>query len=172
MNIIELSYLELKTFTEQDASDYCQLNSIISENITELDLFGNELTDITGIKLFKNLKELLLFDNDKLKNISAVQYLNNLEVLKSVNCNIKNISVLKNLIKLKRLDLGYNQITDISVIQYLKNIEILDIRELKLESDQIKYINSLKDLKQLYCQKGFKDMSVLNQLNKNIRIIK
>ena len=127
MNEIYLSGLNLKTFTEQDALDYCLLNNINSDNITELYLHNNELTDITGVKLFKNLKEL---------------YISN------------------------------NEIKDISVIKYLKDLEYLDITNLKLESDQIQYINSLKNIKELRCYKGFKDMSVLNKLNNNIETIK
>ena len=127
MNILILNNLELKTFTEQDALDYCLLNNINSDNITELYLHNNELTDITGVKLFKNLKEL---------------YISN------------------------------NEIKDISVIKYLKDLEYLDITNLKLESDQIQYINSLKNIKELRCYKGFKDMSVLDKLNKNIIINK
>ena len=128
INEIILINLELKTFTKQDAEDYCLLNNLNNDDIIELYLWNNELTDITGIKLFKNLEAL-------------------------------------------RLD--YNQlINNISVIKYLKKLKYLGIINLELKSDQIKYINSLKNLKELYCEKGFKDMSVLNQLNNNIKVIK
>ena len=118
--ILHLNSLELKTFTEQDAVDYCLLNNLIPEEILILFLYSNNLTDISGIKLFKNLE---------------------------------------------RLSLQYNQIKDISAVKDLNKLEILDIRGLELKSDQIEYIKPLKNLKQLYCREGFKDMSVLNQLN-------
>ena len=145
--IIWLNNLELKAFTEQDALDYCQINDINPDNITVLSLFNNKLTDILGVKLFKNLNELNLFNN-----------------------LITDISVFKYLTELKKLFLGNNKIKDISAIQYLNNLEILNIEDLKLESNQIQYINSLKNLKYLYCYNGFKDMSVTKQLNKNINI--
>jgi len=63
-----------------------------------------------------------------------------------------------------------NKLTNILFVKYLNNLKYLNISY--LESDQIKYINSLKNLKELSCRNGFKDMSVLNQLNKNINIIK
>jgi len=122
---INLNSLELKTFTEQDALDYCQLNNINPDNITELFLNNNKLTDISGIMVFKNIENLYL---------------------------------------------SYNKITDISVIQYLKKLCFLDMEYLELESEQIKYIKSLKNLKTLYCNKGFKNMSVLSELNNNIEI--
>jgi len=145
--IIDLYSLKLITFTEQDALDYCLLNNINSNNIKTLYLNSNELTDISGVKLFKNLEILSLGFNE-----------------------ITDISVIKNLKNLKQLYLDDNKVEDIFVLNYLNNIEVLDIKNLQLESDQIQYINSLKNLKYLYCYNGFKDMSVTKQLNKNINI--
>ena len=81
-----------------------------------------------------------------------------------------DISALKDLKNLELLYLGNNQIIDISVLKYLNNLEILGINELKLESDQIQYIKFLKNLKKLSCDKGFKDMKIIKQLNNSIKI--
>ena len=150
MNEIILIKLKLKTFTEQDALDYCLLNNTNHLNIFQLWLSNNELTDISGIRLFKNLKELYLSNN-----------------------KLTDISVLKDLNKLKTLNLSYNnKIKDISNLKNLNNLQYLCIQYLKLELDQIKYIQSLKNLEKLYCENGFKDMKVIKQLNKNIKVIK
>ena len=125
-NELNLSQLKLKTFTEQDTSDYCLLNNLNPSNIILLDLSINELTDISGIRLFKNL-EILWLD--------------------------------------------YNFIKDISVIQYLKNLKELSIQNLELKSDQIRYINSLKNLETLFYINGFKNMSFIDKLN-DIKILK
>ena len=155
--------LKLKTFTEQDVEDYCLLNNINPDNITELDLNNNELTDISGIKLFKNLKQLNTGYN-KLTDISVLKDLINLTELYIHNNKITDISVLKKLIKLEKLHMGYNKIKDISVLSNFKNIKTLYIDNLQLESDQIEYIKSLKKLKSLWPEKGFKNMKVLKQL--------
>jgi len=102
MNAIILKYLNLKIFSEQDIIDYCLLNDINPDDIIYLDLSINELTDITGIKLFKNLEHLYLESN-----------------------NISDISVLKNLKKLENLGLQNNGLTDISVLKYLKKLNAL-----------------------------------------------
>jgi len=73
MNKIRLSNLELKTFTEQDTSDYCQLNSINHEDIIYLNLQYNELTDISVIQNFKNLQEL--WCKNGFKNMSVTEQL-------------------------------------------------------------------------------------------------
>ena len=168
-NKINLKFIQLKTFTEQDALDYCLLNDINPDNITELDLSWNKPGDISGIKLFKNLKELWL-DNNKLTDISFLKDLTELKILNISYNQITDISVLKNLNNLEVLYLNNNEIKDISVIQYLNSLEILDIAYLELESDQIKYINSLKNLEELWCDYGFKDMDITDKLNKNIEI--
>ena len=144
INIItEINFfnLDLKTFTEQDVLDYCQINNINPDNIIKLWLHDNKATDISGIKLFKNLQNLYLYFNQ-----------------------LTDISVIKNLKQLQDLNIGHNKITDISVIQYLKNLEILLIENLKLESDQIQYIKSLKNLKELWCRNGFKNKSVFKSV--------
>ena len=73
--------LKLKTFTEQDVEDYCLLNNINPDDIIIIYLNNNELTDISGIKLFKNLGYLRSIKENLIKNISIIQYLNNLETL-------------------------------------------------------------------------------------------
>ena len=186
MNEIKLINLKLKTFTEQDVLNYCLLNNINPGNIIELYLFNNELTDISGIKLFKNLRQLnigynkitdisvlkdlinlteLYMYNNQIKDISVLKNLTKLNILNIGFNKIKDISVLSNLIKLKKLYLNNNKIKDISVIKDLKDLEILNIDNLELESDQIQYINSINNLQELWCENGFKDMKVLKQLN-------
>ena len=144
MNEIILNDLELKTFTEQDIQDYCLLNDINPDNIIVLNLNYNKLTDISGIRLFKNLKNL---------------YLNNNQ--------IKDISAVKNMGSIFSLDISDNLISEISVLSnlnYLKNLKIIN---LKLELDQIKYINNCKSLDILYCFEGFKDMKNIEKLNRD-----
>ena len=59
MKILKLNSLQLKTFTEQDTEDYCLLNNINPNDIRIINLKNNQLTDISGIKLFKNLKKII-----------------------------------------------------------------------------------------------------------------
>ena len=102
MNKLQLNNLKLKTFTEQDALDYCLLNNINPNNIIELYLQDNKLTDISGIKIFKNL-EILFLSNNRIKDISIIQYLNNLKTLWIDGNKIKDILILRNLNNFKEL---------------------------------------------------------------------
>ena len=96
---IKLNNLELKTFTEQDVLDYCQLNNLNPDNIYELTIDYNKLSNISGVKLFKNLK-ILNIGYNLLENINIVKNLINLKTLTVMNNKIKDISVLKDLTNL------------------------------------------------------------------------
>ena len=150
IKLINLNELKLKTFTEQNVLDYCQLNSINPNNIKTLLLSSNELTDISEIKLFKNVEYLDIANNE-----------------------LTDISVLKVFKNLTDLYISFNKIKDISVIQYLKKLQILDIDNLELKSDQIEYIKLLKNLKHLYSENGFKNKTIIKKLfikNANISV--
>ena len=96
MNKINLNNLLLKTFTEQDALDYCQINNINPYDIIELNLNNNKLTDISGLRLFKNVKYLHLYNN-QIKDISVIQYLTDLKILYLSGNIISDTAVLKKL---------------------------------------------------------------------------
>ena len=122
MNKLDLRLLDIKTLNEQDILDYCQLNSIDINKITYLDLGYNELTDISGIKLFKNLKILNLDCNkNKLKDISVIQNLNKLKELSIINLNLESDQIL-----------------------YIKNIKILYCREGFKDMNILKKLNNIQ----------------------------
>ena len=169
MNKIELNNLGIQKLTEQDSFDYCSINNINPENITKLYLNNNNLTDISGIKLFKNLINLYI-DSSRLENISVLKYLINLKELYLSNNNIKDISILKYLSELEILNISSNEIRNISAVKNLINLKHLNIQSLLLESNQIKYLKRLKNLKFLYCKNAFKNMDIVNELSSNIKM--
>ena len=126
MNIINLEKLQLKTFTEQDALDYCQINNINPDNITELYFQNNELTDISGVKLFKNL-EYLDIKNNEIKDISVIKKLKNLQYLRISSLRLKSdqIKHINNIKSLKTLYCirGFENMSDVNKLN--KNLGVL-----------------------------------------------
>ena len=116
---MNLNNLNLKTFTEQDALDYCLLNDINPNKIIQLNLNFNKLTDISGIKIFKNLNNLMLFNN-----------------------KIKNLTFLKDLKNIKQLEIANTQIKDLSLIP--ENLEYLGLNNLKLNKKSFEFIINKK----------------------------
>ncbi|MEG3959645.1 leucine-rich repeat domain-containing protein, partial [Microcoleus sp. herbarium2] len=83
-------------------------------HLTELDLYNNQITDISFLGLLTNLTELDLFDN-QITDISFLGSLTNLIIL-NLGCNqITDISALRKLTHLKKLELFDNQITALCV---------------------------------------------------------
>lgn len=123
-------------------------------NLTELRLFGNEITDISplsglvkltilhldsnlisDIDALSNLTNLtmLMMNNNQIADITALSGLNNLETLLSLSGNeITDIAALSNLTHLMRLDLADNKIIDISVLSNLGNLTGLGLANNKI----------------------------------------
>ena len=84
-----------------------------STNLTSLNLWGNNISDISPVAELTKLKLLELGEND-ISNIAVVTRLTNLTFLSLGGNNISDISVVAGLTKLGRLFLERNNISDIS----------------------------------------------------------
>jgi Leucine-rich repeat (LRR) protein len=80
---------------------------------TELDLGGNETSDLSPLNGLTNLNELELWGNE-ITDVSPLAGLTNLEKLHLGDNQISDLSPLKGLTKLEKLWLDGNQITDLS----------------------------------------------------------
>lgn len=91
------------------------------EQLTSLEAYDMEITDLSGLEYAKNLETLILTRN-----------------------HIEDITPLAGLKKLRELDLAYNQIKNISHLENSKNLEIL-----RLANNDIEDIRVLRELKEL-----------------------
>ena len=157
-----LENLELKTFTLQNAEDYCLINNIKPDKILILDLSGNKLTDISGIKLFKNLKIVYLGDN-QITDISVLKDLNSLKNLNISWNEIYDISVISNLINIERLNLSNNKLTDISALNNLENLQTLNIA-----NNNISILNLKKSINLQSLNLGNTEITDLSAVLKNL----
>lgn len=135
------------------------------DKITQLDIGGSEIEDLSGIEKLVNLRRLDLHGND-ISSIDVLKNLTNLKQLTLGNNKISDISVLKNLVNLEILDLGeyYNSENQINNINELNNLT--NLKELNLSGNQLKDISALKGLVNLQSI----DLSY-NEIN-NIDVIK
>ncbi|MFH0733038.1 MAG: COR domain-containing protein [bacterium] len=132
------------------------------KNLTTLDLSNNGLKDVSYIKELKNLTYLTLSRNS-LTDISFIKGLNNLTILDLSGNYIIDVSYIRELKNLTTLDLSYNKLTDISYIRELKNLTALNLYSNKLTD--VSYMNKLKNLTALYL--GFNkltDVSFIKEL--------
>ncbi len=77
------------------------------ENVKELDLSNNQISDLKGIENFPHIR-VLKFNNNKIEKIEGVASLKSLEKLFLRNNKIKEIKNLKEFSSLKYLDLSNN----------------------------------------------------------------
>ncbi|MBC2065366.1 LapB repeat-containing protein [Listeria welshimeri] len=139
------------------------------QNITELDVEKNQITDITPVANLKKLTTLLINSNqitdispvadlanlttfycgnNPISDISAVQNLTKLSIFNCYTANVENISPVKNLINLKTLSLGSNNIHDISDIEKLTALEYLSFSNNPVENPEV--IGNLINLNTLW----------------------
>ena len=124
------------------------LNRIISplkelKSLTELNLSGNQISDISTLKDLKSLIELNLNRNE----ISDVSPLLDLKSLTELNLNRNEISDVSPLIDIKsltELNLSENKISDISSLKRL-----FGLKNLSIGSNEVKNIDALLDLKEI-----------------------
>jgi len=113
------------------------------KNLTELDLTGNQISDISALAGLTNLKKLYLLDLD-ISQINDISLLTGLTNLSLAGNKIDDISALAGLTNLERLNLRDTQVNDISVLTRLTNLIYLD-----LFNDQISDISALAGLTNL-----------------------
>ncbi|PXE60753.1 lmo0801 family class 1 internalin [Listeria monocytogenes] len=139
------------------------------QNITELDVEKNQITDIAPVANLKKLTTLLIntnqitdispvadlanlttfyCGNNPINDISAVQNLTKLSIFNCYTANVEDISPVKNLVNLKTLSLGSNNIHDISDIEKLTALEYLSFSNNPVENPEV--IGNLTNLNTLW----------------------
>lgn len=142
----DITRQELEDMTELDAS-FHEIKFLggleHAVNLTSLNLYGNQITDVTALSSLTKLEELSI-GNNQISNIGA---LTNLVQLKSLVLNqnqVEDISVLSRMTKLESLWLSYNKVSDIRPLANLTQLETL-----MLNHNAIIDIGSLSSLKKL-----------------------
>ena len=127
-----------------------------------LDLYGNQIVDITPLNQLNNLKRLVLSDN-QIVDITPLNQLDNLKQLMLYGNQIVDITPLNQLINLNTLSLPYNQIDDITPLNQLNNLQTLELGGNQIVD--ITPLNQLDNLKQLgLSDNQIVDITPLNQL--------
>lgn len=172
----KLSELDLhQNFTEARQNGVKSLEGLeYAVNMTQLDLAGNEIVDLTPIKNCKKLEKLDLSSQystsqyKELSDISPLENLTNLKVLRLKSNDIEDVSILKNLINLEELDLfgnrkiksieGFEKLTKLKILLLNRTRSIKDITPLKecknlqqlsIQGNKVDNIDALKDHKNL-----------------------
>ena len=118
-----------------------------NRNITGLNLFDNQISEIKGLDKLNNLTKLYLSDN-QISEIKGLDKLNNLTSLYLSDNQISEIKGLDELINLTELSLTSNQISEIKGLDKLKNLTSLFLPDNQIS--EIKGLDKLNNLTKLY----------------------
>ncbi len=184
-NIDSLSKLArhaVEALLHEAGTDDAEAAERILLSITEMNLCGYQITDISALRSLTNLTNLFLYESqitdisslgsltnlttlnlgiNQITDISSLGSLTNLTTLNLLGNQITDISSLGSLTNLTTLDLSSNEITDISSLGSLTNLTTLD-----LSHNQISDISSLGSLTNLTLKlgSGITDISFLGSL--------
>ncbi|EAG4503484.1 LPXTG cell wall anchor domain-containing protein [Listeria monocytogenes] len=122
-------------------SDVSPLGTL--SNLSTLNLTSNRITDISPLGNLTSLK-ILYLDNNNINTLDALKNLTTLEELYLIGIHAINLSALENLTNLRVLDLKNNQIND---LEPLKNM--ISLKRLDLSNNQISDVSSLGNLSNL-----------------------
>ncbi|MEG5016131.1 leucine-rich repeat domain-containing protein [Microcoleus sp. B4-C2] len=152
----------VKVLLKKAGTDDPEAAQQILSSMTELNLCGNRITDISFLGSLTNLTTLNLCGN-RITDISFLDSLTNLTTLNLGINQITDFSFLGSLTNLTKLDLSYNQISDISFLGSLTNLTKLDLSYNQISD--ISFLGSLTNLTTLsLCTNRITDFSFLGSL--------
>jgi len=102
------------------------------EKLTRLSLNDNRIANVDALASLTNLRELRL-DNNALTDVSALAKLPNLETLSLAGNAIKNLDALRDFPALKSLNLDGNPITDITKVTGILSLRWLSVQDTGLD---------------------------------------
>ncbi|PLR67940.1 hypothetical protein CYJ36_11525 [Bacillus sp. UMB0893] len=113
------------------------------EHLTELDLSGQDISNLSGLESAKNLNTLILSSN-QIVNIEPLSELTSLHTLALDGNEIADFSPLISLAKLTYLDLSYTGIKDLSVLSGQA-----DVNQLLLSGNGLRDLSDLPKMERL-----------------------
>jgi Leucine-rich repeat (LRR) protein len=115
----------------------------IPQDVTELSLYNNQISDLTPLAGLTNLW-LLYLDDNQISDLTPLAGLTNLRALYLNNNQISDLTPLSGLINLRLLYLDNNQISDLTPLSGMTNLV-----DLTLDNNQISDISPLAGLTDL-----------------------
>ena len=149
------------------------------DNLEELDIANNEITDLSPIFGLRNLKKLDA-SGQYISNLGALASLGELTELQLADNELTTLSSLKKLTKLERLDVSGNEILVFGTAGTLQNLQYLNMADNPMKETDLSGISGLARLKELNISGcgiaslngiSMESLSVLNVSNNKINSI-
>ncbi|CAK78821.1 unnamed protein product (macronuclear) [Paramecium tetraurelia] len=149
----------------------------VMENIKSINLWGNDLEDISFISQLINLEIAQLASNkiNTLKDVVKCSQLKDLNLRNNVISNIEELQLLKLLPNLKALNLLYNPVTQnhnyrYQVLKHAPQLEILD--EIAISQQERRQVQQEEEKENQIKQKVLKNHQKIKKIESKISIKK
>lgn len=166
-DINAISGLKNLQYLYLDDNKITQIPVLNLQNLSELKIFNNQITNITNLSslLAMNLLDLSF---NAVENITSIFALNNLIDLKLDNNKVSNLSGIENLKSLTKLSITANIIKDLSVFIKIKRIDFLNLSDNNI--DDITFLKNIEIDKLTLVNNKIFDLSPLYNSLKNGKI--
>ncbi|KAH7721497.1 leucine Rich Repeat family protein [Aphelenchoides avenae] len=160
-NFVHTTLTELDLYENQIA-EISGLDALV--NLEILDISYNRLRKIQGLTKLVKLKRICLLHN-KIDKIEGLDTLVNLELLELGDNRIKAIENLANQHNLRELYLGKNKIRKIENIAHLSQLRVLNLPGNRIT--KLQNLDTLVDLEELHvAEQGIQSFAGIQKLNK------
>ena len=119
----------------------------LSDDLTELDLSGAHISDLTPIEALVKLERLYL-SGPHISGFESLNSMINLKCLYLRHSQISDLTPLKSLANLEELDLSYTQISNLTPLESLINLKVLDLSN--AQASDLTSLQTLTKLEELY----------------------
>lgn len=137
--------------TELDLSGL-QLSNVSAlsgcRQLIRLDLSNNTLTDLTALMDLPYLEELYLADN-QITDLRPLMAMKSLRIIDAARNTIGSTAPLAYLTELKELDLSGNALSDLGGLSTLEKLEKLNLENTQLKNEHLEALSGLTALKEL-----------------------
>lgn len=121
------------------------------ENITKLNLSGNEISDLSPLMNLPRL-EWLDISNTQVNDLRPLMGIDTLTFLNASGCNVNSTSAFSMMNGLQQLYLDENPIKDFAGLRKLKTLNVLGLNSTGLDDRGLEYLHSLSLLTTLHIE--------------------
>ncbi len=135
----------------RELSDISALSACRS--LIKLDLSDNHISDLSPLMNIPGLKELYI-DSNNISNLRPLMALQSLQLIRAEHNAVGSTVPLSGLTQLNQLDLSYNPITDYTGLEKLGALQSLELRGTGLSNADLTVLSGIHSLKYLDIQEN------------------
>ena len=153
-------YGEYNIYADFYGNEITDISGLKNTIFSRISLYNNKITDVSALSTMTNLQNVDL-SNNEITNFSSLP--KTITTLMLFNNKVSDISYLKNFSNLNYLHLSGNEITDVSILNELKHLRYVSLDNNKIEALELKDLEELTSI--YFSNNNLKTVSIENVPN-------